>query len=66
MTRRPGRGPYQSYDSESDFRVGGPGRKQAFTVPFATTVLEKIEIYDSIVLAHRANGRREPPRAIYK
>jgi hypothetical protein len=58
--------PYQSYDSESDFRADGAGRKQAFKVPFATTVLQKIEIYDSIVLVHRADGRREPPRSIYK
>ncbi|MBJ7338777.1 MAG: class I SAM-dependent methyltransferase [Mycolicibacterium sp.] len=57
---------YQSYDSESDFRTDGPERQRSFKVPFATTVLDKIEFHDSIALVYRANGRRVPPRTIYK
>jgi len=57
---------YQSSDSESDFRVGDPGRKLAFKVPFATTVIEKIDVYDSVTVVHRADGRRQLPRSIYK
>jgi hypothetical protein len=39
---------------------------QDFTVPLATTLIEKVEFYDSIAVFHRANGCRTVPRAVYR
>jgi len=39
---------------------------QDFTVPLVTTLIEKVEFYDSIAVFHRAEGRREVPRTIYR
>jgi hypothetical protein len=41
-----------------------PHHLMDFTVPVATTLLEKVEFYDCIALFHRAKGRREVPRAV--
>jgi len=46
--------------------VGDPHRLMEFCVPLATTLIEKVEFYDSIALIHRANGRREVPRGVYQ
>lgn len=58
---------YQAADGSSlNFRVGDPHRTTQFTVPFATTIIEKVEFYDSIAVIHRAKDRREVPRGIYR
>jgi hypothetical protein len=48
------------------FHVSKPGRLMDFTVPLATTLIEKVEFYDSIAVFHRAKGRREVPRSVYR
>ncbi|MCW2551709.1 MAG: putative methyltransferase [Mycobacterium sp.] len=55
---------YQGAQGEHFFRTGGDERRQSFTVPLATTIIGKIEIYDSVTVVHRT--RREPPQSIYK
>jgi hypothetical protein len=46
------------------FRVDHPRRLPFFSVPLATTLIDAIEIRDSVVIIHRANGRRSLPRCI--
>jgi hypothetical protein len=57
---------YQVMDTELKFRVGDSQRLTNLSVPLATTLIEKVEFYDSITLIHRANGRREVPRTVYQ
>jgi spermidine synthase len=57
---------YQLTHSELQFRVGDWHRLPEVRVPVATTLVEKVEFYDSIALVHRAHGRRELPRSIYQ
>jgi hypothetical protein len=49
-----------------DFGYPGRTHLQDFTVPLATTLIEKVEFYDSIAVFHRANGCRTVPRAVYR
>lgn len=49
-----------------NFRVGDSHRLTELSVPLATTLIEKVEFYDSIALIHRAKGCREMPRGVYK
>ncbi|OBK44999.1 class I SAM-dependent methyltransferase [Mycobacterium kubicae] len=51
---------------ELDFRVGDPHRLKELRVPLATTLVEKVEFYDSIAVVHRAKGRRNVPMSIYQ
>lgn len=51
---------------EVDFRVGDSRRLGQFRVPLATTLVEKVEFYDSIAVIRRANGRRQVPVSVYK
>ncbi|OBG25068.1 hypothetical protein A5764_06560 [Mycobacterium sp. 852002-51057_SCH5723018] len=58
---------YQTPGSrELDFRVGDSHRLTEFRVPLATTLVEKVEFYDSIAVIHRAKGRREVPTSVYR
>ena len=57
---------YQDATWEPAFRVGDSRRRSSFSVPVATTIVEKVEFYDSIAVVHRANGQREVPRSIYR
>ena len=57
---------YQVTDTELSFRMGDSQRLTNLSVPLATTLIEKVEFYDSITLIHRAKGRREVPRAVYQ
>jgi hypothetical protein len=51
---------------ERHFRVDDPHRLMEFSVPLATTLVEKVEFYESIALIHRAKGRREVTRTVYR
>jgi Methyltransferase domain len=57
---------YQVTKTELNFREGGSHRLTKLPVPLVTTLIEKIEFYDSIALIHRAKGRREVPRTVYR
>ncbi|SPM27985.1 class I SAM-dependent methyltransferase [Mycobacterium terramassiliense] len=57
---------YQTAGSkELDYRVDDPHRLKELHVPLATTLVEKVEFYDSIAVIHRARGRREVPASVY-
>jgi len=43
-----------------------PSHLQDYEVFVATTILEKIEFYESIALFHRADGHREMPRSVWR
>lgn len=55
---------YQVTNSELSFRLGDPHRVMELSVPLATTLIEKVEFYDSVAVIHRANPRRKPPSSI--
>ena len=49
---------------QQDFGYSSNPHLQEFTVPLATTIIEKVEFHDSIAVFHRAKGRREVPRNV--
>lgn len=51
---------------ETNYREGGDQRLNEIAVPLATTLLEKIEIHDSIIVIHRAKGQRDFPCSVYQ
>ncbi|MCX6469622.1 MAG: class I SAM-dependent methyltransferase [Corynebacteriales bacterium] len=55
---------YFSTVGEQLFHAGDAKRETAIQVPFATTIVGKIEFYDSIAVIHRRN--RELPRSIFR
>lgn len=55
---------YQVTNRYQNFLEGDPERLTELSVPLATTLIEKIELYDSLALIHRAKGRREMPRTV--
>jgi predicted O-methyltransferase YrrM len=57
---------YQIARKELDFRGGDSHRLMELRVPLATTLVEKVEFYDSIAVIHRAKGRREVPTSVYR
>jgi hypothetical protein len=57
---------YQTLSREIDYRAGNRHRARELRVPLATTLVEKVEFYDSIAVIHRARGRREVPISVYQ
>ncbi|ORW91903.1 SAM-dependent methyltransferase [Mycobacterium sp. IEC1808] len=58
---------YQTAGSkELDYRANDPHRLKELHVPLATTLVEKVEFYDSIAVIHRAKGRREVPTSVFR
>lgn len=55
---------YAKNRKDRPFRMGEPYGPMECAVPLVTTLIEKVEFYDSIVSIHRANGRRELPRTV--
>lgn len=55
---------YQLTDTELNFRSGDTHRRTEFSVPLASTLIEKVEFHDSIALVHRARGRRALPCSV--
>ena len=52
--------------SEPHFRTGAPARASEHQVPLATTLIDKVEAYDSITVIHRAEGTREVPASVFR
>ena len=57
---------YQVTSGIHNFRADSSHRSTALSVPLATTLIERVEFYDSIALIHRANGRRPLPHSIFR
>lgn len=57
---------YQVTKGIQNFRKDSPRRSTAVSVPLVTTLIEKVEFFDSIAVIHRANGRRSLPYSIYQ
>ena len=57
---------YQITKGIHNFRHDSSRRKTELSVPLATTLIEKVEFYDSIASIHRANGGRSLPHSIFK
>ncbi len=57
---------YQITTGIHNFREGSSRRSTVLSVPLATTLIEKVEFYDSIALIHRANRRRSLPHSVFR
>jgi hypothetical protein len=57
---------YHGTQTELQFRAGHKRRKAEFQVPLATTLVEKVEFYDSVAVIHRADGFRAVPVSVLK
>ncbi|WP_235192397.1 class I SAM-dependent methyltransferase [Mycobacterium asiaticum] len=57
---------YQKVNKEIDYRLDHPYRKKKIRVPLATTLVEKVEFYDSIAAIHRAQDYRKLPRSVFR
>lgn len=57
---------YQVTGGEVFFRAGDSRRLTEVAVPLATTLIEKVEFYDSIAAIHRAKGFREMPCSVWR
>ena len=55
---------YQHLNAEKFFRADGSKRRRQFRVPLATTIIDRIEVHDSITVVHRL--KRAPSRSILK
>jgi predicted O-methyltransferase YrrM len=45
---------------------GHPKRVAEVQVPFAATIIDRIEVFDSVVVIHRAEQSKRLPRSVYK
>jgi len=43
-----------------------PKRLETVEVPFATTIIDRIEVFDSVVVIHRAEESKRLPRAVFR
>ena len=57
---------YLSATKERRFREGDRARVSQHHVPLATTLIDKVEVYDSITVIHRAKGTREVPTSVLR
>jgi predicted O-methyltransferase YrrM len=48
------------------FMEGNPKRVKELEVPFAATIIDRIEVFDSVVIIHRAKEPKRLPRAVYR
>jgi cephalosporin hydroxylase len=58
--------PYLETSSVYQFMEGHPKRVAELNVPFAATIIDRIEVLDSVVVVHRAEEPRRLPRAAYR
>jgi hypothetical protein len=55
---------YARYRAEVNYRTGGKKRPREYKVPLVATIIDRIDIRDSIIMVYRR--KRPPPRSIYK
>jgi hypothetical protein len=57
--------PYLKMSSVYEFMEGHPKRVEEVQVPFAATIIDRIEVFDSVVVVHRAKEPRHLSRAAF-
>jgi hypothetical protein len=57
--------PYMRMKSPYQFMEGHNKRIKEVEVPFAASIIEKIEVFDSVVVIHRAQEPKRLPRAVF-
>jgi hypothetical protein len=58
--------PYMQMTSVYQFMEGHPKRVREVEVPFAATIVDRIEVFDSVVVVHRAEEPKRLPRAVFR
>lgn len=58
--------PYMQMTSVYQFMEGHRKRVDEVPVPFAATAIDRIEVFDSVVVIHRAEEPKPLPRAVYR
>ena len=58
--------PYMALRSPFEFMEGHPRRVDQVKVPFAATMIDSIEVFDSVVVIHRSKEPKPLPRAVYR
>lgn len=57
---------YMQMKSVFQVMEGHPKRVQQVDVPFAATIIDRIEVFDSVVVVHRAKESKQLPRAVFR
>jgi hypothetical protein len=58
--------PYMQMSSVYQIMEGHPKRVEEVQVPFAATIVERIEVFDSVVVVHRSEEPKRLPRAVFQ
>ena len=57
---------YMQMSSVYQFMEGHPKRVREVEVPFAATIIDRIEVFDSVVAVYRAETPKRLPRAVFR
>lgn len=57
---------YMGISSVAQIREGHPKRVDRVRVPLAATIVERIEVFDSVVVVHRAKAPKRLSRAVFR
>lgn len=57
---------YMQLTSVYQIMEGHPKRVKKVEVPFAATIIDRIEVFDSVVVIHRAEEPKRLPRTVYR
>lgn len=57
---------YMQMKSVYQIMEGHPKRLKSVQVPLAATIIDRIEVFDSVVVVHRADEPRRLPRAVFR
>ena len=58
--------PYLQMSTVYKFTEGHPMRVEKVQVPFAATIIDRIEVFDSVVVVHRAEEPKRLSRAVFR
>ncbi|CKG92187.1 putative O-methyltransferase [Mycolicibacterium smegmatis] len=58
--------PYMALRSPFDFMEEHPDRVDHVQVPFAATIVDSIQVFDSVVVVHRSKEPKPLPRTVYR
>lgn len=58
--------PYMEISSVYQMMEGHPKRVSQVQVPFVATIVDRIEVFDSVVVVHKAERPKRLPRAVFR